>query len=135
MFTKDDVQKKLSYKRYSPSHEWVVIEEREAVVGITRYAKEELGEIVYVEFPSIGAQVSLGEEVVVLESTKAAADLYAPLSGKIIEVNEALRTDLSRLNQDPEGSGWLFKMELVEGRIDETLLLDQAQYESMIQGS
>lgn len=99
-------------KKYSETHEWVKIEEGIATVGITRYAQKELGEIVYVEFPEVGEEIEAGSEVVVLESTKAAADIYSPVSGKILEVNDQLKTDQTLINEEPETKGWLFKAEL-----------------------
>ena len=121
----------MSKKKYTPSHEWIEIQENEGIVGITQYAKEELGDIVYVQLPTIGKTVSLGEEVVVLESTKAAADLYAPLSGRVLEVNRALEKDLTSLNFDPESKGWLFKMALTVPDED-SILLDHPEYQKMI---
>ncbi|MBX9923916.1 MAG: glycine cleavage system protein GcvH [Rhabdochlamydiaceae bacterium] len=118
-------------KKYTPSHEWIQIQGREGIVGITQYAKEELGDIVYVQMPAIGKKVALGEEVVVLESTKAAADLYAPLSGEITEVNTAVQQDLTLLNTDPESQGWLFKMALTVPDED-SILLDISEYQKMI---
>jgi glycine cleavage system H protein len=121
----------MTKKKYTPSHEWIEIQGKEGIVGITQYAKEELGTIVYVQLPTLGKKVSLGEEVVVLESTKAAADLYAPLSGEVIEVNAALEQDLTLLNKEPEDRGWLFKMALTEP--DETsILLGASEYQKMI---
>jgi len=120
--------------KYSPTHEWIKIEGNQGTVGITEYARKELGEIVFVELPPLGLKLSLGEDVVVLESTKAAADIYAPISGEITEVNTVLKSDLSSLNTDPEGQGWLFKMTLSNVKDEDSLLLDRSQYEEMIQG-
>ena len=121
-------------KKYTPSHEWIEIDGGQGLVGITNYAKGEFGDIVYIELPVVGKHVSSGEEIVVLESTKAAADIYAPVSGEIIEVNEALQKDLSFLNQDPEGKGWLFKMTLSPREEEESLLLNASEYQAMISG-
>jgi glycine cleavage system H protein len=121
----------MSTKKYTPSHEWIEIQGKEGTIGITQYAKEELGEIVYVQLPSLGKQISLGEEVVVLESTKAAADLYAPLSGEVIEVNPILEKDLTLLNADPESQGWLFKIS-ISAPDEANILLDRAEYQKMI---
>jgi glycine cleavage system H protein len=100
----------LSMPRFTPSHEWIHIEDEIATVGITAYAKQELGEIVYVELPKLGKKVKIGEEVVVLESTKAAADIYTPISGLIVAVNENLKSDVNLINTSPEQEGWLFKI-------------------------
>ncbi len=118
--------------RYSPTHEWIKLEDKShATIGITRYAVQELGQIVYAQLPDVGRKVVVGEEVVVLESTKAAADIYAPVSGIITEVHTALLSELHKLNEDPEGEGWLFKME-VDPYMDDVILLDQKQYQELI---
>ena len=99
--------------KYTDSHEWIRIEEDGlATVGISEYARDELGEIVYVELPALQTQVNQGEEVVVLESTKAAADMYAPVSGSIIAINEDLKENPELLNESPEDKGWLFKIKI-----------------------
>jgi glycine cleavage system H protein len=96
--------------KYTPSHEWIKASGNTFTVGITDFAKEELGEVVYVQLPSVGKKFSMGEEIAILESTKAAADIYAPVSGEVVAVNEGLPKDLSLLNQSPEEKGWLFRM-------------------------
>lgn len=93
--------------RYAETHEWIDDNGR---VGLSKKAQEELGEIVYIELPEVGQEVKAGEEIAVLESTKAAVDIYSPVSGTITAVNEALRNDPSLLNQAPEGVGYLFEM-------------------------
>jgi glycine cleavage system H protein len=98
-------------KRFTESHEWVVLEEEKATVGITCHAQRELGEIVYIELPQVRRFVNAGEEVAVLESTKAAVDIYAPLSGTITAINLSLKSDPTPLNHSPETEGWIFKME------------------------
>lgn len=98
--------------RFTESHEWIQLKGNIGTVGITNYAQKELGEIVYVELPQVGQKVKAGQEICVLESTKAAADVYAPISGKIIAVNEALRSTPSTINKTAESSGWLFQMEI-----------------------
>lgn len=117
-------------KKYSPSHEWIQIDGEIGTVGITKYAQEELGEIVYVQLPTLGKKISTGEEVAVLESTKAAADIYAPVSGEIVEVNTSLQENVSSLNKDPEQEGWLFKILL--SNQEESILLNHDQYQEMI---
>lgn len=94
------------------SHEWVRKEGEVAIVGITKRASQELGEIVYVDLPKVGQRVQKGEEVVVLESTKAAVDSYAPLDGVVVEVNKALVSRPELVNRDPEKDGWLYKLSL-----------------------
>jgi glycine cleavage system H protein len=123
----------MSSVKYSPSHEWIAIEGTLGTVGITKYAGKELGEIVYVQLPAVGAKFLMGEEIAVLESTKAAADIYAPISGEVIEINEVLQKDLSSLNQNPESAGWLFKMRIEN--VVEGCLLSLEEYQEMIASS
>ena len=94
--------------KYTDTHEWVSVSCAIGTVGITHYAQKELGEIVYVDLPKVGSQVKAGQEALVLESTKAAADSYAPVSGEVTAVNH----NLSALNADPESSGWLYQVRL-----------------------
>lgn len=100
--------------RYTDSHEWIRIEKEEATIGISAYARDQLGEIVYVELPEVGEKVMADSPVAVLESTKAATDVYAPLSGTVIRINDALRDNITPLNVDPESSGWLCTIRLSE---------------------
>lgn len=117
--------------KYTETHEWIRIENGKGVVGITPYAASELGEIVYVELPKVGQVVKGSEEICVLESTKAAADIYSPVSGKIIEINELLKADSSLVNSSPVEKGWLFKIELSDlNEVDE--LMDEAAYKKMM---
>jgi len=97
-------------KKVTQTHEWVEEENGVSTVGITKYAREEMGEVVYIELPEIGRVIEKGEEVVILESTKAATDIGSPVGGKIIEVNEKLKENLALVNDDPEGKGWFFKL-------------------------
>lgn len=121
----------MSQKKFSDSHEWVLAEGKNATIGITSYAQKELGEIVFVQFPEIGSHVQAGQEVVVLESTKAAADIYTPISGSIIEVNEIIREKIHLLNDSPEEEGWLFKIAL-DDPSELNSLYDHEQYLEMI---
>lgn len=97
---------------YTKDHEWAQVDENIVTIGITEYAQEQLGEIVYVELPEEGAKVNQGESFGVVESVKAASDLYAPVSGTVIEVNMALLEDPSSLNDDPMNDGWLIRIEM-----------------------
>ncbi|HUD00920.1 MAG TPA: glycine cleavage system protein GcvH [Rhabdochlamydiaceae bacterium] len=97
---------------FTDSHEWIKVEDGLGTVGVTAHAKRELGEIVYLQLPDIGRQVKAGENVVVLESTKAAADIYAPVSGEIVAVNDVVRAAPDILNESPEELGWLFQIRL-----------------------
>lgn len=97
---------------YSKDHEWAQVDENIVTVGITEFAQEQLGEVVYVELPEEGAKVNQGESFGVVESVKAASDLYSPVSGTVIEVNSALLEDPSSLNDDPMNDGWLLRIEM-----------------------
>lgn len=100
----------MSNLRYSKSHEWIDIDAENMLVGITEHAQDLLGDMVYVELPDIGREVTIGEEIGVLESVKAASDYYAPVSGTITDVNKDVIADPSLLNTDPYGKGWLIKI-------------------------
>ncbi|WP_156104995.1 MULTISPECIES: glycine cleavage system protein GcvH [unclassified Thermotoga] len=119
----------MKMKKYTKTHEWVAVEDKVATVGITNHAQEQLGDVVYVDLPEVGREVKKGEVVASIESVKAAADVYAPLSGKIVEVNEKLNAEPELLNKDPEGEGWLFKMEMSDESELEDLLDEQAYQE------
>ena len=94
--------------KMTDTYEWVFLVDNHAKVGITKKAQKEIGEIVHIHFPKVGQTIKKGEEILVLESTKSAIDTYAPISGEIIEINHPLIENLSHLNNDPEGKGWLF---------------------------
>lgn len=98
--------------KFTETHEWIRVEDGIGTVGVTTYAQKELGDIVYVELPGLGKNVKSGEEAAVLESTKAAADIYSPVSGEIIAVNEGLKQASEKINQSAEGEGWIFKIKL-----------------------
>ena len=100
--------------KYTESHEWVRVEKEKARVGLSLHAQREIGEIVYIEFPQVGEEIQAQEQVVVLESTKAAIDIYSPVSGKVIGINERLKETPSLLNEDPEGEGYLFEIMLTD---------------------
>jgi glycine cleavage system H protein len=117
--------------KYSPSHEWALVEGSTASVGISEHAQKELGEVVYVELPAVGKKVKAGEEVAVLESTKAAADIYSPVSGEVIEINQDLGHVPSKINHSPENEGWLFKVRL-DNLSEYESLIDKQQYLKLI---
>ncbi|HEY5599915.1 MAG TPA: glycine cleavage system protein GcvH [Candidatus Manganitrophaceae bacterium] len=98
--------------RYSKEHEWVLIEGRIAIVGITDYAQKELGDIVYVELPEIGEKMVKDDPFAAVESVKAVSDVYAPVSGAVVEVNDALPETPETINEDPYGDGWMIKVEI-----------------------
>ena len=116
----------MSALRYTKDHEWVRIDGDLAVVGITDYAQSQLGDVVYVELPEIGRRVEQGEEAAVVESVKAASEVYAPVSGEVVEVNEALAADPARVNADPIGEGWFIKLRLDDPKQLDTLMDEEA---------
>ena len=110
---------------FTQDHEWISVEGDSATVGITDYAQAQLGDVVFVEVPPAGTEVAKGKEAAVVESVKAASDVYAPVSGKVTEANSALEADPSLVNWSPEGDGWFFKLTLsnsgeLEGLMDDT---------------
>jgi glycine cleavage system H protein len=118
--------------RYTKSHEWVRRNDDGSItVGITHHAQDLMGDMVYIELPETGASVSAGKDCAVVESVKAASDVYAPVSGTVVEVNESLGDAPETVNKDPYGAGWLFRMEPGDtGDVDE--LLDAAAYEQLV---
>ena len=115
--------------KYTEDHEWLRIEGEHAVVGITAHAQDALGDVVFVELPEVGASMEQKAVAGVVESVKAAADVYMPVSGVVTEVNEALRADPSLANSDPMGAGWFFKVQLSQpAQIG--ALMDEAAYQS-----
>lgn len=120
--------------KFSESHEWIEVNgDRIGTVGISQYAQNSLGDIVYVELPQPGKEVKAGEEAAVLESTKAAADVYSPVSGKILEVNTRLSKAPELINKSPEKEGWLFKVTLTDPN-ELNALMDRQTYETTIKG-
>ena len=95
---------------YTDDHEWIRLEGEVATVGVSNYAQEQLGDVVYVDLPDVGKSISKGSEAAVVESVKAASEVYAPVSGEIVEVNETLGDDPAQINRDAEGSGWFVKI-------------------------
>lgn len=117
--------------RFTESHEWIRVENGIGTVGITDYAQRELGEVVYVELPAVGKHIEAGEEIAVLESTKAAADIYAPVSGEVVEINQKLCDFIHHINTSAESEGWLFKVKLTCPAELESLL-EKEQYLEMV---
>ena len=117
--------------RYNDSHEWLRLEGDEATVGITDHAQEELTDVVFVELPEVGRAVDAGDPVAVVESVKAASDIYAPLGGEVIEVNPEVEADPSLVNTDPYGKGWLFKLRL-KSPAEAAGLMDAGAYQALI---
>ena len=102
----------MAEKKYTKEHEWVEINGDIATVGITNHAQESLGDIVFIDLPTVGKEVKCNEEICVIESVKAASDIYAPIDGEVVEINNNLSDDASIVNQDPENDGWIFKMKI-----------------------
>ncbi|HQT77123.1 MAG: glycine cleavage system protein H [Rhodospirillales bacterium 20-64-7] len=123
---------KSADKRYTRDHEWVTLDGDIATVGITDHAQEQLGDLVHVELPELERAVAEGEACAVVESVKAASDVYSPLAGKIVEVNETIVEDPSIVNSDAEGEGWFFRIELDETEAFEALM-DQDAYEEFLE--
>jgi len=121
----------MSQKYFTRDHEWLEVAGEVATIGITAHAAGALGDLVYVELPEPGRDVSAGEAVAVVESVKAASDVFAPVAGKVVEVNAALVDDPALGNSEPEGGGWFFKLRLAEAA-DLTGLLDDAGYEAFL---
>jgi len=117
----------MSTVRFTRDHEWVRLDGDLAIVGITDYAQSQLGDVVYVELPEIGRRVEKGKEAAVVESVKAASEVYAPVSGEVVEINETLTGDPAKVNADAMGEGWFFKLRLDDPQeLDD--LMDEAEY-------
>ena len=116
---------------FTQEHEWIKVEGDTATVGITDHAQEALGDIVFTEVPDAGKQLSKGQEAAVVESVKAASDVYSPVTGEVIEGNQAVADDPSLVNSDPEGEGWFFKIRLADaGELDG--LMDEGAYRDWV---
>lgn len=117
---------------FTKEHEWIRVEGDTATVGISSHAQEQLGDVVFAEVPETGRKVSKGQEAAVVESVKAASDVYAPVSGEVVEGNQALADDPSLVNSDPEGEGWFFKIKLENpGELDG--LMEEGAYRDWVQ--
>ena len=117
--------------RYCPSHEWIRLDGDIATVGISDHAQEELTDVVFVELPALGRVVDAGDPTAVVESVKAASDIYAPVAGEVIEVNPEVETDPALVNTDPYGKGWIFKLR-VKNLAEVAALMDAAAYQAQI---
>jgi glycine cleavage system H protein len=123
----------MSEIKYSEDHEWILIEGETGTVGVTDYAQEQLGDVVFVELPEVGKTLANGDEVAVVESVKAASELYAPVSGEVTEANDALAEDPAQVNSDPLGAGWFFKLRITApAELDG--LMDEAAYKAYVEG-
>ena len=117
--------------KYAEEHEWLRVEDDVVVVGITEHASEQLGDVVFVELPDLGKTVSKDDEIVVIESVKAASDILAPLDGEIVEVNEALADNPGLVNEDPTGDAWFFKIKAEDLSVMDDYM-DEAAYKKFI---
>lgn len=121
-----------SEHRYTRDHEWVRVEDDVCVVGITDFAQKELGEVVYVELPEIGHMFDAHDEMGTIESVKAVAEVYTPVAGEVIEINDNLKDDPAAINDDPHGDGWLVKLKY-SASTDFEDLMDAEEYEAFLQ--
>ncbi|WP_457636957.1 glycine cleavage system protein GcvH [Oceanithermus sp.] len=119
-------------RKYTKTHEWAKLEDGQVVVGISDFAQESLGDVVYVEVPEVGREVAAGEAVAVIESVKTASDVYAPLAGRVVAVNEALAEEPELVNSDPYEAGWLFKLEPADAAALDGLLA-AADYAKLVE--
>jgi glycine cleavage system H protein len=119
--------------KYTDEHEWISIEGDVGTIGISAYAQEQLGDVVFVDVPQAGRKVAKGESVAVVESVKAASDIYAPASGEVTEANAALAETPGDVNVEPMGKGWFFKMKLAD-KSELDGLMDQAAYDAFVKG-
>ena len=122
----------MSTFRFTRDHEWVWLDGDLAIVGITDYAQSQLGDVVYVELPEIGHRVEKGKEAAVVESVKAASEVYAPVSGEVAEINEMLTTDPATVNADPMGDGWFIKLRLDDPKELDSLM-DEEGYRRFVE--
>ncbi|QRM55597.1 glycine cleavage system protein GcvH [Sinorhizobium sp. BG8] len=117
--------------KFTEEHEWLKIEDGVATVGITTHAAEQLGDLVFVELPEVGATFTKGGDAATVESVKAASDVYSPLDGEVLEVNQSIVDDPSLVNSDPQGAGWFFKLKLANPA-DANALLDETAYKELV---
>lgn len=122
----------MSSLRFTTDHEWIRLDGDLAVVGISEYAQSQLGDVVYVELPEVGRRLEKGGEAAIVESVKAASEVYAPVSGEVVEVNEAIAADPAKVNADPMGEGWFIKLRLADpNELDG--LLDAPAYQRFVE--
>jgi glycine cleavage system H protein len=121
----------MSDLRFTKDHEWVRLDGDVAVVGITDYAQEQLGDVVFVELPAVGKTVAQGEETAVVESVKAASEVYAAVGGEVVEINESLGSEPGIVNSDPTGAGWFVKLKVTK-RDEFDTLMDKATYDAYL---
>jgi len=118
-------------KYFTQDHEWLLVDNNTATIGITHHAQSELGDIVFVELPEVGAELIKGQEVAVIESVKAAGEINAPLDGTVIEINEKLAENPELVNEDAQGDGWFFKLKLAAG-IDDSQFMAEQEYIDLV---
>ncbi|MGP1396378.1 MAG: glycine cleavage system protein GcvH [Inquilinaceae bacterium] len=123
----------MSTIRFTQDHEWIRIDDGVGTVGITDYAQNQLGDVVYVELPDVGRSLEKGKDAAVVESVKAASEIYAPVGGEVVEVNQTVADDPSTVNKDPLGDGWFLKLRVADPAEVESLM-DEAAYQSFIEG-
>ena len=117
--------------KFTSDHEWILVEKDLATVGITPFAQEKLGDLVFVQLPELGAVLEAGGAAAVVESVKAASDVYAPIKGEVIEINQQVANDPALVNSDPTGKGWLFKVRIADrSQLDK--LMDERAYQALI---
>ncbi len=121
-------------EKFSKDHEWVRVDGDTATIGITKHATEQLGDVVFVEVPEVGRKVKAGEACAVVESVKAASDVFAPVTGEVIAANAAIAGSPASVNEDPEGKGWFFKIKLANAG-ELASLMDRAAYDTFVKGS
>jgi glycine cleavage system H protein len=118
-------------KRFTPDHDWVAIDGAIATVGVTPHAQEQIGDVVFVELPAAGKRLAKGDVAAVVESVKAAFEIFAPLAGEVVDANAALDGDPALVNRQPEGEGWLFKLRIADpGQVE--ALLDERAYQALL---
>jgi len=123
----------MSTLRYTEEHEWIRVDGDTATIGISPYAQEQLGDVVFVDLPQPGKKVEKGKEVAVVESVKAASEVYAPVSGEVVAVNGDLTSEPAKVNSDPLGQGWFVKLKLAN-KAELDGLMDQAAYDAYVKG-